>query len=175
MHRFKCCKLLKSLTNSSGCWAFFMIYPDPGKIYYFQTAIAIDLGMASNLLRSFSRTQGSKFFKNNVSIRCSNASFKLDFRLGYSIDAIFTVTPETVCLKSANAFQPLRKYDGSYLWDFGDGDTSHQFSPNHVYKDTGTYTVTLTVVDTNSCNARATYSKKIRVSIAPNGACNISG
>ena len=124
-------------------------------------------------LNDFPTSPANVVFKNNVSIRCSNASFKLDFRLGYSIDAIFTVTPETVCLKSANAFQPLRKYDGSYLWDFGDGDTSHQFSPNHVYKDTGTYTVTLTVVDTNSCNARATYSKKIRVSIAPNGACNI--
>ena len=120
-------------------------------------------------LNDFPTSPANVVFKNNVSIRCSNASFKLDFRLGYSIDAIFTVTPESVCLNKGNAFQPLRKFNGSYLWDFGDGDTSHRFSPTHFYKDTGTYTATLTVVDSNSCNARATYSKKIRVGLVPSG------
>ncbi|TVR78562.1 MAG: PKD domain-containing protein [Chitinophagaceae bacterium] len=31
----------------------------------------------------------------------------------------------------------------SYFWDFGDGNTSTDFQPNHVYPDTGTYVVTL--------------------------------
>lgn len=30
-----------------------------------------------------------------------------------------------------------------YLWDFGDGTTSEEFEPTHVYADTGTYYVTL--------------------------------
>lgn len=33
----------------------------------------------------------------------------------------------------------------SYLWDFGDGTTSSEMSPTHLYADTGMYTITLTV------------------------------
>ncbi len=35
----------------------------------------------------------------------------------------------------------------SYLWDFGDGQTSTQEFPTHVYNDDGVYTVTLTITD----------------------------
>ena len=34
----------------------------------------------------------------------------------------------------------------SYLWDFGDGNTSTTEHPSHVYEATGTYTVKLTVI-----------------------------
>ena len=37
----------------------------------------------------------------------------------------------------------------AYLWDFGDGHTSAEFSPSHVYGSAGTYSVKLTVV--NEC------------------------
>lgn len=37
----------------------------------------------------------------------------------------------------------------SYLWDFGDGETSTQISPSHTYANNGTYTVTL--VSTGLC------------------------
>jgi hypothetical protein len=39
----------------------------------------------------------------------------------------------------------------SYLWNFGDGSTSTEFSPSHVYSSAGTYSVTLTV--TNGCGS----------------------
>lgn len=35
----------------------------------------------------------------------------------------------------------------SYAWDFGDGRTSTESNPTHIYKMAGVYTVTLTVVD----------------------------
>lgn len=48
----------------------------------------------------------------------------------------------------------------SYLWDFGDGNTSTDPNPTHVYADTGNYVITLTVtgpcgtdVSTESMNA----------------------
>lgn len=39
----------------------------------------------------------------------------------------------------------------SYLWDFGDGNTSTAASPSHAYQAEGTYTVSLTA--TNTCGS----------------------
>jgi len=39
----------------------------------------------------------------------------------------------------------------SFAWDFGDGGTSAQTNPQHTYATFGTYTVTLTVVNSNGC------------------------
>jgi gliding motility-associated-like protein len=38
-----------------------------------------------------------------------------------------------------------------FEWDFGDGTTSDEFNPSHVYKDAGTYDVTLKVWTVNGC------------------------
>ncbi len=49
-----------------------------------------------------------------------------------------------------------------YYWDFGDGTTSTEFEPSHVYTDSGsTYWVTLTV--TNQCNCKSTTKIKVNV------------
>jgi PKD repeat protein len=37
----------------------------------------------------------------------------------------------------------------SYLWEFGDGETSTDANPSHVYDSVGKYTVSLTVTDSN--------------------------
>ncbi|MFK7920581.1 MAG: PKD domain-containing protein [Bacteroidia bacterium] len=39
----------------------------------------------------------------------------------------------------------------SYAWDFGDGGTSNQSNPSHVYANNGVYTIALTVTDVNGC------------------------
>ncbi|MEL6591454.1 MAG: PKD domain-containing protein, partial [Bacteroidota bacterium] len=39
----------------------------------------------------------------------------------------------------------------SYLWDFGDGNTSTASNPSHAYGVAGTYTVSLTITDVNAC------------------------
>lgn len=49
--------------------------------------------------------------------------------------------------------------DGSvvgYAWDFGDGQTSTEASPTHVYSSAGDKTVTLTVTDDRGASASAT-------------------
>ena len=40
----------------------------------------------------------------------------------------------------------------SQLWDFGDGSTSTDPNPNHVFADTGSYLVTYIAIDSSSCN-----------------------
>ncbi|MCB0683229.1 MAG: PKD domain-containing protein, partial [Saprospiraceae bacterium] len=39
----------------------------------------------------------------------------------------------------------------SYLWDFGDGETSTESDPSHTYTEDGTYLVSLTA--TNECGS----------------------
>lgn len=51
----------------------------------------------------------------------------------------------------------------SYLWDFGDGSTSTESNPIHQYNETGNYTVTLTIIDTNGCQFVTVYPEKIKV------------
>ena len=58
------------------------------------------------------------------------------------------LTPLAVQFSSAGSFDP----DGdplSFLWDFGDGNTSTTPNPSHTYTQDGSYTATLTVEDGN--------------------------
>ncbi|MCH2045115.1 MAG: PKD domain-containing protein [Saprospiraceae bacterium] len=46
-----------------------------------------------------------------------------------------------------------------YNWDFGDGNSSSDDNPTHIYSDTGTYTVVLVVTD--SCGYSDTTQQNI--------------
>ena len=50
------------------------------------------------------------------------------------------ITPLTVNFTDQSTGEGL-----TYSWNFGDGETSTQASPNHIYNQVGTFTVTLTV------------------------------
>lgn len=54
----------------------------------------------------------------------------------------------------------------SYAWDFGDGSTSTQANPSHVYADPGTYTVRLTVTDNDGATS-STQDTVVTTSPAP--------
>ncbi len=53
----------------------------------------------------------------------------------------------------------------SYQWNFGDGQTSNQQSPSHIYNTPGNYNVTLTVSTGGPCTS--TKSQSITVSALP--------
>lgn len=55
----------------------------------------------------------------------------------------------------------------SYAWDFGDGSTSASASPNHCYKNAGTYHVTLTVTNSSGCTAQLVRNGYITVHPMP--------
>lgn len=49
-----------------------------------------------------------------------------------------------------------------YLWDFGDGTTSTQENPSHVFTNNSTYTITLTVIDSSGCPSSSSISSMIQ-------------
>ena len=54
------------------------------------------------------------------------------------------------------------KAGDTYLWNFGDGNTSTQKNPSHTYTTNGTFSVTLTITTNNGCSTvyqRANYIK----------------
>ncbi len=48
-------------------------------------------------------------------------------------------------------------------WDFGDGNTSNDFSPTHQYQDEGTYTITATVRNSEGCEYIVTKTDFVTV------------
>ena len=52
-------------------------------------------------------------------------------------------------------------YIASYAWNFGDGSTSSDKNPTHVYKQEGNYVVTLKVTDNRGGTGEATFNIKV--------------
>lgn len=55
----------------------------------------------------------------------------------------------------------------SYLWEFGDGSTSTEESPTHVYNEEGCYDVTLTVTNADGCMSTITEGDVVCVASSP--------
>ncbi len=51
----------------------------------------------------------------------------------------------------------------SFLWNFGDGNTSTDINPVYTYADTGTYVITLVATDSSTCNIVDSTSRTIHV------------
>ncbi|MEA2006605.1 MAG: PKD domain-containing protein, partial [Patescibacteria group bacterium] len=54
----------------------------------------------------------------------------------------------------------------SYLWDFGDGQTSSEASPSHTYSTSGVYTVALTTTSSWGEVKTATTTIEVIVSVS---------
>lgn len=102
------------------------------------------------------------FNVNNNS--CNLGIFKMDFDLPVVV-ADFDVPP-IGCAPFTFNFNntSLTQSNTNFSWDFGDGSpTSTQFSPSHTYNTGGTYTITLIVSDTSTCNLGDTIQKTILI------------
>lgn len=81
----------------------------------------------------------------------------------FTADNLQGCTP--VSVNFTNTTDPL--LTGTCFWDFGDGTTSTNCTPNHVYTVPGCYTVTLTVTSPDGCVASAFVTNMICVFAYP--------
>ena len=87
-------------------------------------------------------------------------------RIASNVKAQFE-TPPAGCVPYTAIFNNTSLAGQSFVWDFGDGDTSHAEYPMHLYSETGTYTMTLTATDSNTCNKVST-SAPFQIIVSPN-------
>ncbi len=59
--------------------------------------------------------------------------------------------PELACRNEVISFENLSPSNYAVTWNFGDGDVSTDFSPQHSYDVVGTYEVSLTVQNEHGC------------------------
>jgi gliding motility-associated-like protein len=84
------------------------------------------------------------------------------------------ITPAAGCAPYNAVFTNTSAGGQQFIWDFGDGGTANIPSPTHLYPNVGTYTVTLTVIDSNTCNIIDDTSVTITVSPKPHAAFTTS-
>lgn len=111
----------------------------------------------------FPTTPGA-YSVNNGSTNCNIGVIKFDFNLP-AVVADFNI-PNTVCapinLQFQNTSQRISD-STTFHWDFGDGTTSTQENPTHLYTQSGTYTITLVAQDAGSCNFADSISRQVVV------------
>ena len=112
---------------------------------------------------SFPTTPGA-YATQNGSDNCNLGAIKIDFNMPVVV-ADFLM-PNVICLPDTvffENFSQLISNQTSITWYFGDGTSSSDWEPNHVYQTTGYYEVTLIVQDLGSCNVSDTLKKRILV------------
>lgn len=109
---------------------------------------------------------------NNLSSNCNNLVFKFDFEL--IPNAEFTADNNMGCASFTVTFDNFSTQSDSYLWDFGNGDSSTViFEPTITYDTPGTYEVFLYVTDsicllTDTAQLTITVTDSLELSVTPN-------
>ncbi|GAB4416240.1 MAG: hypothetical protein OHK0039_25440 [Bacteroidia bacterium] len=81
--------------------------------------------------------------------------------------AMFAADPLVVCERETVQFTDLSTDATRWLWDFGDGGTSLEASPGHVYDRAGLYSVRLVVSFDGQCPDTLLLADLIRVNQRP--------
>lgn len=89
---------------------------------------------------------------HNKSNNCNNGVFKFDFQIKITNVSITTNTIAG-CQPLTVNFNNSTYTSGTYTWNFGGGVTNTtNINPSYTFTNSGTYSVTLVVKDTSSCN-----------------------
>ena len=97
---------------------------------------------------------------------CKDTLTKPEYIVVKGPSADFSGTPLNGCAPLVVHFSDSSKHYlsniVSWKWKFGDGDSSSLQNPSHLYQNTGSYTVSLTVTDAAGCTHSITYSNLVK-------------
>ena len=93
-------------------------------------------------------------------------TLKKPLRIATNVEAKFEVPPAG-CAPFLAEFNNTSLAGQQFYWNFGDGTTSTEISPEHLYSIPGTYTVSLIAVDSSTCNISDTLTAVIIVADKP--------
>ncbi|UTW62307.1 gliding motility-associated C-terminal domain-containing protein [bacterium SCSIO 12741] len=129
-----------------------------GKIYQSVCAACV------NTTVQFPTTPGAHA-RNSGSASCNNAVFKMDF-LPPTVVSEFQIPAELCINDSVQAINLSKEQKSStYKWFFGK-DSSTQKEPFITFDSTGTFKVTLIIIDSTSCNIVDSLTKNVSVRAA---------
>ena len=83
-------------------------------------------------------------------------------------------TPSMGCAPYDAFFNNTSLGGHDYFWDFGDGTTSTEMSPTHLYNNIGTYTIKMLVIDSNTCNKKDSLTFELKVNRKPTAAFSVT-
>lgn len=133
----------------------------------------------SGLAGTFPTTPQS-YSPTNPSLRCSNASFKIDFRQDNVVTADFAVSPRNGCTDSVFTFSN-RSHNGTLFYWYLNGtliDSAINPAPGYGITQTisvsGTYSMKLLVIDTARCNLKDSITKTFTVLPSSHAAFSIT-
>lgn len=115
----------------------------------------------------FPTTAGS-YSPKNKSPRCSNVSYKLDFRLSDAVTADFRIQPRNSCTDTVVNFIN-NSYNGKYYYWYQDGvlqTTAKNYS--YTFPARGTHQVKLIAIDSSRCIIIDSITKTINIGASSN-------
>jgi gliding motility-associated-like protein len=96
-------------------------------------------------------TYKTRLILNDTSYCNSPDSIEKDLRVSPLVKAQFE-TPPSGCAPYTAVFNNTSLAGQQFFWNFGDGSTSTDVNPVHVYNNIGTYHVSLVAIDSSTCN-----------------------
>lgn len=90
----------------------------------------------------------------------------------FPVPALIIIEPNTFtgCKPASITFDNLSSpVDDSYKfeWNFGDGNNGDEFSPTHVFEETGLYTIQLKLISPIGCETTKTWPNLIKIVPSP--------
>jgi gliding motility-associated-like protein len=105
----------------------------------------------------------------NILLHIDEPGCEADFSFPVTIEPLpepmMTASNNKGCQPLTVSFQDQSQnlLNPSYLWDFGDGNTSTLTNPEHLYPNPGTYQITLTVLNSTGCEQTMTFPGAVEV------------
>ncbi|HEX7905222.1 MAG TPA: PKD domain-containing protein [Chitinophagaceae bacterium] len=81
----------------------------------------------------------------------------------FSANITTSCVPATIQFTDQSTTPPGAGVITDWLWDFGDGNTSIQQNPSHIFTATGFYTISLRIKSTSGCQSFVSIGRYIRV------------